>query len=114
LGKVAYKLNMDKMKGSDSLSASLLIIKECYWDYNMTPEKISNIVNSDDLRLKKKLFEKILQNSTDKLKALKIFKKTDLQILFDSCNKRNEDVLILENIIFNKKHDIERLKWKKR
>jgi len=54
------------------------IIKDCFWDLNISEADIKNIVKSDDERKKKMLFEKILLNSTVLFKDLKIF---DLHLL---------------------------------
>jgi len=96
------------------------IIKECYWDYNVDENYIINVVNSDDLRLKQKLFEKIIYNSKDRLKSLQIFKKSDLNNLFDSFTPKynekyiNRHLMVLRNIFLNETNRIEGLEWKKR
>jgi len=90
------------------------IIKECFWDYSMTPQKIDAIVHSDDKRLKQKLFTKIMHNATDKLAAVMIFKSEDMKELLDAADKTNDDIKLLRNILLNETNMIERLRWKKR
>jgi|ADurb_Total_1213_FD_contig_21_1506442_length_1082_multi_7_in_0_out_0_1 hypothetical protein len=90
------------------------IIKECFWDYSMTPQKIDAIVHSDDKRLKQKLFTKIMHNATDKLAAVMIFKDEDIKELLDAADKTNDDIKLLRNILLNETNMIERLRWKKR
>ena len=61
------------------------IIKDCFWDYNIDANDISEILNSNDLRRKQKLFSKIIYNSTDKARTLQsLFEKEMLQQLFDT------------------------------
>ncbi|HAQ62805.1 TPA: hypothetical protein DCR49_12590 [Candidatus Delongbacteria bacterium] len=99
----------------------LRIIKECYWDYNINPEHIINIVNGNDYRLKKKLFEKIVYNSTHKLFDLGLlFNKKELKKMFDEFKPSynisyvERYVLILRNLLFGENNKIGILEWKKR
>ncbi len=84
------------------------IIKDCFWDYNIDANDISEILNSDDLRRKQKLFSKIIYNSTDKARTLQtLFDKETLQQLFatftSSYNKKYIDryILVLKNILLD-------------
>ncbi len=97
------------------------IIKDCFWDSKITVEEIENIAKSDDMRLKQKLFSKIIYNSTDKAKTLYLlFDRETLQKLFDSFsvsyNQKHIErfVLILRNILLQENNYIESLVWKKR
>ncbi len=97
------------------------IIKDCFWDYNIDDNDISEILNSDDLRRKQKLFSKIIYNSTDKARTLQtLFDKETLQQLFatftSSYNKKYIDryILVLKNILLGENNYIESLAWKKR
>ncbi len=97
------------------------IIKDCFWDSKITVEEIENIAKSDDMRLKQKLFSKIIYNSTDKAKTLYLlFDRETLQKLFDSFsvsyNQKHIErfVLILRNILLQENNYIESLAWKKR
>jgi hypothetical protein len=95
------------------------IIKECYWDYTITIEEVEKIVQSDSLRMKSKLFHKIIYNSTDRLQSLSLFKNEDLTDLFNSFsslyqNKRVEkSVLALRNLLLGEKNNIPGQEWKK-
>ncbi|MBU4487072.1 MAG: hypothetical protein KKD38_09115 [Candidatus Delongbacteria bacterium] len=97
------------------------IIKECYWEYNITPEAIIKIIKGNDKRLKKKLFEKIMYNSTQKLHDLEmLFDKITLKIMFDEFKPSynlsfiERYVLVLRNLLFAENNKIEALEWKKR
>ena len=98
------------------------IIKECYWDYNITEDDILNIIESDDFRLKQKLFSKIIYNSRDRLKSLQIFKRDELKKLFNSFSVSKvyhekyitRHLLVLRNIFLDENNIIEGLEWKKR
>jgi len=97
------------------------IIQDCFWDYNVDEKDIANILHSDDLRTKQKLFSKIIYNSTDKARTLhRLFDKETLAKLFStftsSYNQKYIDkhVLILKNILLGEKNHIESLAWKKR
>lgn len=87
----------------------------------MSEDDIQNIVKSKDMRLKQKLFSKIIYNSTDKARTLQsLFDKETLQKLFAtftlSYNKKYMEryVLVLKNILLDEKNYIESLAWKKR
>jgi hypothetical protein len=43
------------------------ICKECFWDYAISPEEVQKIIVDGSYLDKKKLFFKILFNSTDRL-----------------------------------------------
>ena len=96
------------------------IIKECYWDYNITVDDLIEKINSSDMREKSKLFSKIIENSTDRVFSLRIFNKEELRELFDQYRntfniKRIErNVLALRNIFLGEKNQIKGLEWKKR
>jgi len=98
------------------------IIKDCYWDYDVTEKDIQDISESDNFRLKQKLFAKIMYNSTDRLKALRIFNQEDLKKLFTSFSPSpghkekfiNKHILVLRNILLNEKNKVEGLQWKRR
>jgi hypothetical protein len=98
------------------------IIKECYWDYNITEDDILNIIESDDFRLKQKLFSKIIYNSRDRIKSLQIFKRDELKKLFNSFSTGKvyhekyiiRHLLVLRNIFLDENNIIEGLEWKKR
>jgi len=96
------------------------IIKECYWDYNISESDILNIIDSEDIRLKQKLFAKIIYNSKDKLRGLQVFKSGDLKELFNSISPVYQEkyitkhLLVLRNILLNENNKIESLEWKRK
>ena len=65
------------------------MIKECFWDYNISENDILDILKSNDIRKKAFLFEKILLNSTRLFHDLKIFNKSDLKLLLDEYKLPN-------------------------
>jgi hypothetical protein len=111
---------MYKISGIEK-SRIVEMIKECYWDYSITADEIMHIVNGSDFREKKKLFEKIIYNSSHKYLVLtSLFDKNTLRVLFDSLkiNYNNAFVsrqtILLRNFLFGEKNVIKVLEWKKR
>ncbi len=49
------------------------IIRECFWEYHFTPEDLMKIASGNNERELQFLFGKIFENSTNVLKALRIF-----------------------------------------
>lgn len=60
------------------------IKKDCFWDMNMSKSDMITIVQSNDKRKKKMLFEKILLNSTALFKDLKIFELSDIKYYLEN------------------------------
>lgn len=96
------------------------LIRESFWDYNITEEDILEIAQSNDFREKKHLFEKVLFFSTDRVRNIKsIFKKDDLEELFDSVsiNQFNSfaerNILIAKYFLLDKNIRVKGLEWKK-
>ncbi len=95
------------------------IVKDCYWDYNFTADSVIDIAGKGSWREKKKLFSKIMHNSTDPYMSLKVFDENDLKGLFDSFGTEfNEKyvgmmTLAMRNIIFNEKNAVKGLQWTK-
>ena len=94
------------------------IIKECFWDMQMSSKKIIKIVNGNDLSQKKFLFRKILLNSTRVLNDLKIFNPDDLKVLIEEFRvpQFNYDYIfrrhnIVEVYFLDKPLLIDELKW---
>ena len=94
------------------------IIKECFWDLNMSPEDIRNILSGSDLRSKAFLFEKILANSTRLLSDLQLFDKNTLKTMLENYKpgQFNHDYLfrrknIAQVFFFDKPLLIDELKW---
>ena len=60
------------------------VIKDCYWDYNISTNDLNNRINGDNKREIQKIFEKIIYNSSDKARTLKeLFDKKELIELFN-------------------------------
>ena len=96
------------------------IIKDCYWDYNIDSSYIERVLSSGDEREKKKLFEKIIYNSSDKLSALALFDKQLLRKLFSILNVTynqkyiDRHVRVLQVLLLGKKTYIKGLEWEKK
>ncbi|MGM0609316.1 MAG: hypothetical protein ACQESP_12980 [Candidatus Muiribacteriota bacterium] len=60
------------------------ILKDCFWDLNVTKDDIKNIINSDDTKKINMLFEKILLNSTALFHDLEVFDKKQLKTLLEN------------------------------
>ncbi|MDD3324358.1 MAG: hypothetical protein PHN38_04500 [Sulfurospirillaceae bacterium] len=94
------------------------IVKECFWDLNITTNDIEKIIKSDDERQKAFLFEKILLNSTHLLADLKLFDTNELLYLLENFKipTFNHDYIfrrknIAEVYFFDKPILIDELKW---
>ena len=96
------------------------IIKECFWDYDMSVVDLKSIQYSDDKEAKRKLFSKIIYNSKDKLSDLMIFKKEELREFFEefkpTYNEKyiTKHVLVLRSLLLGEKVEIKGLEWEKR
>ncbi len=95
------------------------IIKECYWDSAITPKELDDIVKSNDTRELQKLFSKIIYNSSDKLRALQIFTKEQLEVCFKNFQVTynhkyiQKHYKVLANLLLGKKYKVEGLEWQK-
>ena len=92
--------------------------KECFWDSKLDERKFYDIINSDDMKKKQYIFEKILLNSTKMLTDLSVFDKNELRYLLENVqiptfNKayvfRRKNMA--EVYFFNKELQIDELKW---
>ena len=93
---------------------------ECLWEFHFTNDEILEMAMHGDPQEKKFLFSKIMENSTDVLKALNIFSPTDRRkmLLNYKPPKFNHDFLerrhkILNYLITNQSVDIPELRWNK-
>jgi len=96
------------------------VIKECFWDYNISSSDILDIAKGDSMREKQKLFSKILYNSTNSYQVLKyLFSIDTLKELFSNFRPTYQKefilkrYLILRNIFFGEKNRIKELEWQK-
>lgn len=94
------------------------ILKDCFWEYHFTSSDIENMAKSNDKREMKFLFDKILENSTQMLKSMKIFDKNSLKTLIEEYRAPtfNHDYIsrrlnILEYYFLDKPLTINELKW---
>jgi hypothetical protein len=91
------------------------IVKECFWDYDMSVEDLKSIQHSDDKEAKRKLFSKIIYNSKDKLSDLMMFKKEELREFFEefkpTYNEKyiTKHVLVLRSLLLGEKVKIKGL-----
>jgi len=94
------------------------LIKECFWEYNFTPDEIDKLIHSDNINEQLFVFEKILANSTDLLNDMELFDLKDLETLVEKyvvptfnyaylARRKN----IVEYYFFDKPLEIEELKW---
>ena len=94
------------------------LLKDCFWEYDFTPDDIDRMRASDDFLEKRFLFGKILANSTQLLKDLKLFPKDELKSLINDYTvpEFNSEYLgrrknIVEFYFFDQELKIEELKW---
>lgn len=94
------------------------IKRECFWDMDISEEDIENIIQGNDERKKKMLFEKILLNSTALFKDLKLFSREELEHYLNSYKipEFNAEYVfrrknMAEVYFFNKPLLIDELKW---
>jgi hypothetical protein len=59
-------------------------LKDLFWDMNISEEDVEGIVQGDDFRAKQFLFEKILLNSQNMIRELRIFTPKDLEELIEN------------------------------
>ncbi len=60
------------------------IIKDCFWEYAFSEEDILSLAKSKNKQEQMFLFSKILENSQELIKSMKIFDKKDLERLIKS------------------------------
>ena len=95
------------------------IIKDCFWDENISEKEIDSILNSSDFRRKSFLFEKILLNSTRLFLDLSIFGIIELKKFLEEYRVPafNRDFIfrrknLAEVYFLDKPLLIDDLKWK--
>ncbi len=60
------------------------ILKECFWDMNLSDTELAAFAAGDDPYKKQIIFQKILENSTDLLQDLALFSRKDIESLIDN------------------------------
>lgn len=94
------------------------IVDECYWDYNVDVDDLDQILKTKDKRENKKLFDKIIYNSHDKLQALQLFSTQQLREFFTDFklgyNEKyiERHLLVLKSLLLNESTYIKGLEWK--
>ena len=95
------------------------ICKECFWDYSMDPETLMHIFTQGTYTEKKKLFFKIIFNSTDRLLDLKLFPDEDLKRLFLEPLPEHKSkymarrYAVLKYLLLNETTPVKGLEWKR-
>ncbi len=92
------------------------IVTECFWDYDIDENYLSNAIKNGGLTEKRKIAEKIILNMRQPVDGLLLFSKEDLAKIFESFNekiRKKEKVLLLENCLLGKNNKIEKYEWKK-
>ena len=94
------------------------ILKDCFWEYNFNKDEIISLAKSKNKQEQMFLFSKILENATELLKSMKIFDKSDLNMLIDSYNIPTfkhiyiaRRINILEYYFLDRPLTIDELKW---
>lgn len=94
------------------------IIKDCFWDSNISKNDICAILKSDNIREKKYLFEKILLNSTKLFVDLSIFTIKEIKDFTETYKVpqfNNQYIFRRKNLVevffLDKPLLIEELKW---
>lgn len=94
------------------------IIKDCFWDLDISAKDIEDILYSDDKRQKAFLFNKILLNSTQMLIDLQIFSIDEIRTFLDEYKvpRFNHNYIfrrknIAEVYFLDKLLEIDELKW---
>jgi hypothetical protein len=94
------------------------ILKECFWEYNFKEEDIISLAKSQNRQEQLFLFSKILENAKQLLKSMKIFDKSDLEMLIESYTLPTikQDYMarrlnIVEYYFLDKPLTINELKW---
>jgi hypothetical protein len=95
------------------------LIKNCYWDMDVSVDDLLKFARSDNFRIKMGLFQKILYNAKNRILLLKmLFDENDLKKLFDNVDiSYMKDMiepryLILRNILLNENNKIDFLEWR--
>ncbi len=94
------------------------IIRECFWEYNMTIPDILEMAEKGSGREKNFLFSTIMENATDVLQSLRIFSIADQKkmILQYKAPRFNHHFLdkrhkVVKYLLTGQKVDIPELRW---
>jgi hypothetical protein len=64
------------------------IVTECFWDYDIDENYLSNAIKNGSLTEKRKIAEKIILNMRQPVDGLLLFSKEDLAKIFESFNEK--------------------------
>lgn len=94
------------------------ILKDCFWEYNFNEDEIISLAKSPNRQEQLFLFSKILENAKQLIKSIKIFSKSDLEMMIASYtiptfnhNYISRRINILEYYFLDKPLTITELKW---
>ena len=96
------------------------IRKECFPDMEISSEEIIKMAQGEAPALRRRVFERIMYNSSDRVRALtELFDRETLRELLHkfkpSYNRRfmKKMTLLLRNIILDEDVEVETLRWRK-
>lgn len=94
------------------------ILKDCFWEYNFSADDIRRMVKEGTFEEKKFLYQKIMENSTRMIQALKLFPRDELYTLHREWKvpRHNHHYLarrknIAGYLLFEEPLEIPELKW---
>ena len=94
------------------------ILRECFWDLQMTADELERILQGEDDRRKRFVFEKILLNSSNYLRDLQLFDRRQLYRMLTEMKvpEFNRDYIlrrknIAEVFFFDLPLHIKELQW---
>lgn len=94
------------------------IIKQCFWDYNYTVDKVKDIIENGTTERQIYLLKKIIANYKNHYIVIKIFPAERLKELIrelpiDTFKNefQNKRVMVLRNIILGENNIPEKLRW---
>ncbi len=106
-------IKLQKIKPDDD------ILKYCFWEYKIDLQKLEEWIKSDDMKLKRFVFQKIFCNSPNVLRDLMVFNKDDLfelvrnykvpQFNHDFLDRRHR---IVRHLLLQEDVKIPELEWR--
>ncbi|MBC8385634.1 MAG: hypothetical protein H8E57_08985 [Candidatus Cloacimonetes bacterium] len=95
------------------------ILKYCFWEYKIDLHDLEEYIHSNDMKLKKFVFDKIFCNSPNLLSDLMVFDKKDLSDLIRNYKvpQFNHDFLdlrhrIVRHLLLQEDIKIPELEWR--
>ncbi|MBC7360280.1 MAG: hypothetical protein H5U10_17260 [Desulfacinum sp.] len=94
------------------------ILRECFWDHDVSEADLLAILEGDDVRRKRFLFEKILGNSTRLLDDMSLFGRDELKKMLEEYQVpafNREHIALRKNMVeawfFDQPLTAEELRW---